>query len=137
MYKFIIKLALVSTVVCCTTFAYAEEERSGITVKFDRNVVKVNNGTVTIDRKAYDKSKLISDLTKQIEIANREIQELNPKATDFTSINVTKDCCASVSCAGGKTIKCCITGPGSCESGTFSVACITANTTEQDVCGPS
>jgi hypothetical protein len=126
-----------STAVCGIILAYAREESRSITVKFDSKVVKVNNdGTVTIGKETYDKSKLTNDLKRQLEIANREIQKLNPKVNAFVSINVTKDCCASVTCGGGAApIKCCITGPGSCESGTFSVACIAPNHEEHDACG--
>jgi hypothetical protein len=69
-------------------------------------------------------SKLQSQQRVCVEGEHTKARRLNPKAQSFTAMIVTKDCCASVTCAGGETLKCCVTGPRSCESGTFSVACI-------------
>jgi hypothetical protein len=57
-------------------------------------------------------------------------------AQSFIANNLVKDCCASVTCAGGTKKECCIQGPGTCQGGTHSVACVSANTTETDVCLP-
>jgi hypothetical protein len=107
-----------------------------VQVTFDKKVATDEKDEVTIGGKTYDRAELIKKLTAQLEAANTKARRLNPKAQSFTAIVVTKDCCASVTCAGGETIKCCVTGPGSCESGTFSVACITSTSSEVEACTP-
>lgn len=53
---------------------------------------------------------------------------------NFTSINVVDDCSASITCGDGTVIQCSVQGPGTCESGMVSVACITSTSSEHSSC---
>jgi len=123
-------LAIGLLLICAQT-SYAQQ----VSITYDKNVVTQEGGKLVIDGKAYDQAKLTRQLSKQLSIANRDIKKIDPKAKSFTTINVTKDCCASVTCGGGKKLECCVTGPGACESGVFSVACVTSSGTEISACG--
>ena len=118
--------------VALTTVAGAQQAR----VTYDKSLT-VKGGKVMIGGKAYDQSNLTKQLSAQLAKANRGIKQINRAALPFTSINVTEDYSATVTCGSGETLTCSIKGPGTCESGSISVACISANTETHDACGPT
>jgi hypothetical protein len=131
MRKLIVTMAALGCLFAVSQTAQAQ----GVKVTFDPATTKVEKAKVTIDGKTFDRADLVKSLTARLKIANQKIKRLNPKAQSFTSINVTKDCTASVTCGNGTKLTCSIKGPGTCESGTISVACISAKTEEVNACG--
>jgi hypothetical protein len=84
-----------------------------------------------------DHKKIKRQFQTQVVKVNRQLKRQagsGRKPLHITSINVIEDCNASVTCGDGTTISCSIQGPGSCESGTFSVACIQGNVSEVSTC---
>jgi hypothetical protein len=125
----------------CVPFVQAQAVQTDqYKVQFDKRDFTSDKNFVVIDDKKIQKSTLIKQFQTQIGIANKELKEQmqkkhqNQKSLSITSINVIKDCTASVNCGGGQTVSCSIRGPGTCESGTHSVACITSNQAETKVC---
>lgn len=86
-----------------------------------------------------EKMRFEKKFKRQLAKANRMLKKKAGKGQrpfNLTSVNVVKDCSATVTCGDGTKISCSIQGPGTCESGLHSVACITSNQTETDVCNP-
>ncbi len=93
----------------------------------------VNPAELRLKGKTMSRQMFESGMSQQILKLQKQGANRNA-GFDFTSINVVEDCSASVTCGDGTKIECSVQGPGTCESGMVSVACITANTSQHSSC---
>lgn len=89
--------------------------------------IEVKISTSAIAEK--DRAKAVRQFQAQVAKANAQLRRRAGKDRNplqITSINVVKDCTATINC-GGKKLSCSIKGPGTCESGMVSAVCIQSN----------
>lgn len=101
-----------------------------INFRYSKGVSKTN---IVVNGKKVDQAQFENQMRKKIAQISRS-RAGKDSGLNFTSLNIVKDCSASVTCGNGTTLKCSIQGPGTCESGLVSVACIQGNTSETQTC---
>ena len=109
----------------------------GIAGAQNKTVISYNAGVdpanLVVDGKKMTKSAFEAGLAREIDKFLRAGGGKD-KGLDLTSVNVIKDCTASVTCGNGTKIECSIKGPGTCESGMVSVVCIAGNSSTVQTC---
>lgn len=122
--KLPVNLALVCVMLTGVIPANAQEFRYGKGVQPENLLV---NGKKT------SRAQFEAGMSRQIMKFQRSSKSKDA-GLNLTSVNVVEDCSASITCGDGTKIECSVQGPGTCESGMVSVACITATTSEHSSC---